>query len=63
MEGAPISLAKPSPRMGQDNDYVLRSLLDLGDAEIQQLRDEQVIGDEPLDDEMRTGKSGTKSNQ
>jgi crotonobetainyl-CoA:carnitine CoA-transferase CaiB-like acyl-CoA transferase len=40
----------PSPRLGEHNDYVLRSLLGLSTEELQSLTDTKVIGEQPLVD-------------
>jgi crotonobetainyl-CoA:carnitine CoA-transferase CaiB-like acyl-CoA transferase len=49
-EGVPIhasrsswSLRRPAPRLGEDNDYVLRELLGLDDRDIRELEEEAVV--------------------
>ena len=43
-----LRLRKPAPLLGEHNDYVLRQVLGLTQAEIANLRKEGAIGDEPL---------------
>jgi crotonobetainyl-CoA:carnitine CoA-transferase CaiB-like acyl-CoA transferase len=45
--GGPYGIDFPSPTLGQHNEVVLSGILGLGAAEIQQLRDEGIIGNEP----------------
>ena len=44
-----IAIHKPAPVLGEHNDYVLRELLGMPQAEIQDLADEQIIGTAPLE--------------
>jgi crotonobetainyl-CoA:carnitine CoA-transferase CaiB-like acyl-CoA transferase len=41
-------LHRPCPTIGQHNDEVFRELLDLSDAELAQLRADQLIGERPV---------------
>ena len=54
--GLPIRLSKtpttkrnPAPCLGEHNEYVLGAILGLSDAEIEELREKDIIGDVPLD--------------
>lgn len=49
----PGSIRKPAPRLGEDNDYVLRELLGLSTEEIDRLEAEGIIGTVP--DEKQQG--------
>ena len=42
--GTPGAIRKPAPTYGQHNDYVLRELLSLSDAQIEELGDAEVVG-------------------
>lgn len=41
--GTPISIQSPPPEFGQDNDWVLRGLLDLSEAEVRALEAQGII--------------------
>jgi crotonobetainyl-CoA:carnitine CoA-transferase CaiB-like acyl-CoA transferase len=43
----PVTIRRPAPTLGQDNEQVLKSVLGMGDAEIKRLADEEVIGTVP----------------
>lgn len=43
----PAHIRRPAPNFAEHNDYVFRDLLGLGDAELEALKAERVIGDEP----------------
>jgi crotonobetainyl-CoA:carnitine CoA-transferase CaiB-like acyl-CoA transferase len=43
----PVTIRRPAPTLGQDTEYVLKTLLDMTDDEIVQLAEEEVIGTEP----------------
>jgi crotonobetainyl-CoA:carnitine CoA-transferase CaiB-like acyl-CoA transferase len=43
----PAHVRLPPPSFGQHNDYVLRDLLRLSDEEVEELKAEGIIGDEP----------------
>ena len=43
----PVMIKRPPSKLGEDNLYVLRDLLDLSDAEIAQLRETGIISDRP----------------
>ena len=45
---APIKIRRPSPLVGEHNDYVLGELLGMSKQEIQSLVDKQIIGTTPL---------------
>lgn len=48
LSGSPIRIQGPAPRLGEGNDHVLRQVLGLPEEEIAQLRQEGVIGEEPV---------------
>lgn len=52
MSKTPGGVRRPAPLLGQDNEWVLRELAGLSEAEIQDLKDMQVIGTEPENKEM-----------
>ena len=41
----PLHIRRWAPRLGEDNDYVYRQVLGLGDAEYDELVDDEHIGD------------------
>lgn len=43
-----LSIAKPAPLLGEHNDYVLRHVLGLSEADILELEREQLIGQSPV---------------
>ncbi|MBE0480739.1 MAG: CoA transferase [Dehalococcoidia bacterium] len=43
----PVSIRRPAPTLGQDNEEVLKRLLGMGDAEIAELAREEIIGTKP----------------
>jgi crotonobetainyl-CoA:carnitine CoA-transferase CaiB-like acyl-CoA transferase len=43
----PAHIRRPAPNFGEHNDYVFRELLGLGDSDLEALKAEGVIGDEP----------------
>ncbi|MEE8469719.1 MAG: CoA transferase [Dehalococcoidia bacterium] len=43
----PISIRRPAPTLGQDNEHVLKKLLGMTDEEINELAEEEVIGTKP----------------
>jgi hypothetical protein len=43
----PLSIRRPAPTLGQDNEYVLGELLGMTEQEIGQLAGEEVIGTKP----------------
>jgi crotonobetainyl-CoA:carnitine CoA-transferase CaiB-like acyl-CoA transferase len=40
----PVHYAKPPPRLGEDTDYVLKTVFDFSDAEIEVLRKQGILG-------------------
>jgi crotonobetainyl-CoA:carnitine CoA-transferase CaiB-like acyl-CoA transferase len=50
MTGTSLRTRTPAPLLGEHNDYVLRDLLGLTDAEVDTLADRQVIGRVPIVD-------------
>ncbi len=48
MSKTPGSIRKPAPLLGENNEYILRELLGITEAEIAQLAAEQVIGNQPI---------------
>jgi crotonobetainyl-CoA:carnitine CoA-transferase CaiB-like acyl-CoA transferase len=42
-----VHIERHAPVFGQDNEYVLRELLGLGDDEVAALRSDNVVRDEP----------------
>ena len=48
MSKTPGSIRKPTPLLGEDNEYILGELLGMTKAEIEQLTAEQVIGNQPI---------------
>lgn len=43
----PVTIRRPAPTLGQDNEHVLTKLLGMTEEEIKQLADEEIIGTEP----------------
>jgi benzylsuccinate CoA-transferase BbsF subunit len=43
LSATPAGLVRPTPKLGENNDYVFRELLELGDDEIERLREEGVL--------------------
>jgi len=43
----PVSIRRPSPTLGQDNEHVLTKILGMTEEEIKQLADEEIIGTKP----------------
>jgi crotonobetainyl-CoA:carnitine CoA-transferase CaiB-like acyl-CoA transferase len=43
----PVTIRRPAPTLGQDNEYVLTKLLGMTEEEIKKLADEEIIGTEP----------------
>jgi crotonobetainyl-CoA:carnitine CoA-transferase CaiB-like acyl-CoA transferase len=43
MSGTPCEVQAAAPLRGQHTDYVLRDILEISDAEVQRLRDGQVL--------------------
>lgn len=43
----PVSIRRPAPTLGQDNEYVLKTVLGMSDEEIRRLADDEVIGTVP----------------
>jgi len=43
----PISIRRPAPTLGQDNEYVLTELLGMTEEEIGKLAEEEIIGTKP----------------
>jgi hypothetical protein len=52
---SPSAITRLAPTLGQHNDEVLRGLLGLGDAEMEQLRSAEIIGDTAI---AKTPKAG-----
>ena len=50
----PIKM-RPAPKLGEHNDYVLRTILGLSKAEIEILEKEQIIGTVPIGLSSRIG--------
>ncbi|MDD5127806.1 MAG: CoA transferase [Dehalococcoidales bacterium] len=48
----PISIRRPSPMVGEHNEYVFGNLLGMSPPEIQALADEKIIGTTPLGDSI-----------
>ncbi len=48
MSKTPGSIRKSPPLLGEDNEYILRELLGITEAEFAKLADEQVIGNQPI---------------
>jgi crotonobetainyl-CoA:carnitine CoA-transferase CaiB-like acyl-CoA transferase len=44
----PINIRRPTPTLGQDNEYVLTELLGMNKDEIEKLADDEIIGTSPL---------------
>ena len=42
-----MSIRRPAPTLGQDNEYVLGELLGMTEEEIDRLADEEIIGTKP----------------
>ena len=43
----PVSIRRPAPTIGQDNEYVLKNILGMSDGEIKQLEEDEIIGTVP----------------
>ncbi len=43
----PTSIRKPSPLLGEDNEYILKKYLGMTDDDIRQLEEEEIIGTKP----------------
>jgi len=43
----PLSIRRPAPTVGQDNEHVLKTVLNMSDDEINQLAEEEIIGTNP----------------
>jgi crotonobetainyl-CoA:carnitine CoA-transferase CaiB-like acyl-CoA transferase len=43
LSASPAALTRPTPQLGEQNDYVFRELLELDDQEIERLREEGVL--------------------
>jgi crotonobetainyl-CoA:carnitine CoA-transferase CaiB-like acyl-CoA transferase len=43
LSASPAALTRPTPKLGEQNDYVFRELLELDDQEIERLREEGVL--------------------
>jgi crotonobetainyl-CoA:carnitine CoA-transferase CaiB-like acyl-CoA transferase len=44
----PTSIRRPTPTLGQDNEYILTELLGMSKSEIKKLADDEIIGTSPL---------------
>ncbi|RMF87483.1 MAG: CoA transferase [Nitrospinota bacterium] len=47
LSATPVRIRRAAPTFGQDNDYVLKELLQMPDEEIERLRGEGIIGEKP----------------
>ena len=43
LSATPAGLVRPTPTLGENNDYVFREILELGDDEIERLQEEGVL--------------------
>ena len=43
----PVTIRKPAPTLGEDNEYILKKLLAMTDDDIRQLAEEEIIGNKP----------------
>ena len=43
----PVSIRRPAPTLGQDNEYILKKLLGMTKKEIKKLAEEEIIGTKP----------------
>lgn len=43
----PVTIRRPAPTLGQDNEYILKKLLGMTKEEINQLAEEEIIGTKP----------------
>jgi len=48
LSNSPVSIRRPAPLLGEHNEYVLGDLLGMSREEIQELADDQIIGNTPL---------------
>jgi crotonobetainyl-CoA:carnitine CoA-transferase CaiB-like acyl-CoA transferase len=48
LSNSPVSIRRPAPLLGEHNEYVLGNLLGMSREEIQELADNQIIGNTPL---------------